>query len=66
MPYRPKLDPARDLAGATPRTLALALLGKKPSASRARGEPVADNEPPVKKPAPDKTGNGVAHLSDGV
>ncbi len=30
MTYRPKLDPKRDLVGATPETLALALLGKKP------------------------------------
>ena len=39
--YRTKLDPDWDLAGATPETLALALLGKKPQVC-----PGASNEPP--------------------
>ena len=33
--YSPKLDPKRDLAGATPETLALALLGRRDPATTA-------------------------------
>ena len=45
MPYRPKLDPNVDLAGATPETLARALF--RPLRPRAEGESVVGGEPPV-------------------
>lgn len=42
MPRTPMLDPQRDLAGATPETLALALLGRseplRPRLERAKEE----------------------------
>lgn len=55
--YRPKLEPDVDLAGATPETLALALLGRKPkvkdetddglpAVQHADPEPVREAEPP--------------------
>lgn len=66
MTYRPKLDPKRDLAGATPETLALALLGKKPKKLPGAGsEPVVGDEAPVEQPPADETGDGVPHLGEG-
>lgn len=46
MSYRPKLDPETDLAGATPESLALALLGKRREALRQRpgGESIEDDQ----------------------
>ena len=67
MTYRPKLDPKRDLAGATPETLVLALLGKKPKdLPRAGRKPVVSDERPVEQPATDEAGDRVTHLSDDV
>ena len=51
----------RDLKGATPETLARALL--RP---RLRGKPVVRNETSAKQVAPDKTGDGVSHLRKSV
>lgn len=55
------LDPKRDLAGATPETLARALL--RP---RVGGKPVVRDEVPVEKVPADKAGDGVSHLVDGI
>ena len=54
---RPMLDPKRDLKGATPESLARALL--RP---RQGTKPVARNEVSEQKPATDKPGDGVSHL----
>ena len=63
MPYRPKLDPKVDLVGATPETLALALLGKRPqSGARAGGEPVVGDEAPVAEGTPHEAGDDLGHL----
>lgn len=61
---RPMLDPKRDLAGATPESLARALLRGKPS-PRKRRKPVVPDEVPVKEPVPDKRGDGESHLREG-
>ena len=45
MPYKPKLDPARDLAGATPESLAGALFRRvEPLRPRPGGKPVVGDE----------------------
>ena len=60
---KPMLDPKRDLAGATPETLARALFRRiKPLRPSRRGKPVVGNKVAVEKVAPDKPSNGVAHL----
>ena len=52
MPYRPKLDPKVDLAGATPETLARALFRRvEPLRPRTRGKAVAGNEVAAEKVA---------------
>ena len=61
---KPMLDPKRDLAGATPLTLARALL--RPLRPRRRAEAVGSDEAPVEKPAADEAGDGVEHLVKGV
>ena len=65
MTWPPMLVPERDLKGATPETLAKALLRNR---LRPRGgrKPVVGDEVPVEEVAPDKPGDGVAHLGDGV
>ena len=60
---KPMIEPKRDLAGATPETLARALLR---SGARVRGKPVVRDEVVIEKVPADKTGDGVAHLVDGV
>lgn len=63
---KPILDPQRDLAGATPETLARALLrpiGPRPnSRTRAGVQAVVRNQFPVKQVATDQPENGVPHL----
>ena len=60
---RPMLDPKRDLAGATPETLARALLRRvEPLRPRAAGKPVVGDEVAVEKVATDKASNRVPHL----
>ena len=49
---KPMLDPKRDLAGATPETLARALLRPLRLAHRAKA--VVGDEVPVEQPAADK------------
>ena len=62
------LDPARDLAGATPETLAKALFRRteplRPE-TRTRRKTVRGDKDAVEKPAADKTGGGVPHLGKG-
>ncbi len=63
MPYRPKLDPKVDLAGATPETLARALFRRtEPLRPGARRKPVVRDEVSVEKVVPDQPGDGVPHL----
>ena len=63
MPYRPKLDPKVDLAGATPETLARALFRRvEPLRPRAAGKPVVRDKVAVEKVATDKPRNSVPHL----
>jgi len=55
MPYRPKLDPKVDLAGATPETLARALLRRvEPLCPGTRGKPVVGDDPNIfrRRPRP--------------
>ena len=60
---KPMLDPKRDLAGATPETLARALFRRiEPSAPSRRGKAIVRDEITEKKPTTDKAGNGVPHL----
>ena len=66
MPYRPKLDPKVDLAGATPETLVQALFQRTPLRLRPGGESVISDKPPVAEPAPHKPGDNIPHLDDGV
>ena len=54
---KPMIDPEKDLKGATPETLARALL--RP---RRRIKPVVDDKGSVKKVAPDKPGDRVSNL----
>ncbi len=60
---KPMLDPKRDLAGATPETLARALFRRiERSGPSRRGKAIVSDEIAEKKPASDKAGNGVPHL----
>ena len=63
---KPMLDPKRDLAGATPETLARALLRRVvPLRPRRRGKAVVGDEIPVKKTSTDKTANRIPQLDEG-
>ena len=64
MPRPAVLDPARDLAGATPETLARALF--RPLRPRAGGESVVGDEPPVGEGLPHEPGDESPHLVEGV
>ena len=55
------LDPERDLKGATPETLARALLRPLPAV-----KPVGADEVAVEEVAPDEAGDGVPHLDEDV
>ena len=67
MSYLRKLDPKRDLAGATPETLAHALFRRvEPLRPRAGGEPVVGDEPPVAELSPHEPGDESTHLVNGV
>ena len=54
---KPMLVPERDLKGATPETLARALMGP-----RRAGKSIVGDKIPVEKPSADKPGDGLAHL----
>ena len=58
------LDPKRDLAGATPESLARALC--RPLRPRRGAEAVVCDEVPVEKPVADHAGDGVEHLVEGT
>ena len=63
MPYRPKLDPKVDLAGATPETLARALFRRtEPLRPGTRRKSVASDEVAVEKATTDEPGDGIVHL----
>lgn len=64
MKYRPKLDPKVDLAGATPETLARALL-RNPLRPRAGRKPVGADQFAPEQPPADEPGDGVPHLDEG-
>jgi len=51
------LDPARDLAGATPETLAKALLRNRNLRPGPGGKPVRRDQIPVEEPAADEAGD---------
>ena len=61
MSRRPMLDPERDLKGATPETLARALLRNR-LGPRPAGKPVVGDEVAVEKVASYKPGHRVPHL----
>ena len=61
----PVLDPKRDLKGATPETLARALLRQPHLGPRARRKPVGADKIPVQEVPADEAGNGVPHLDEG-
>ena len=63
MPYKPKLDPKVDLAGATPETLARALFRRiEPLRPSARGKAVVGDQVAVKEVPADHASDGVPHL----
>ena len=59
------LDPERDLKGATPETLAKALLRNR-LRPRAARKPVVGNKVAEEEVAPDQPGDGVQHLDESV
>ena len=62
---KPIIDRERDLKGATPETLARALMRAKPLPPRERRGPVGRDEVPVEKPVADQPGDRVPHLREG-
>lgn len=62
-PKGPMIHRDRDLKGATPETLARALLRRRESA-RERSAPVVRDEVPVEEPVADKAGDRVPHLDE--
>ena len=67
MKYRPKLNPDVDLKGATPETLARALMRPThPSRSGTAGKSVVGDQVRVAKPAADHPGDDFPHLVDRV
>ena len=61
----PVLDPARDLAGATPETLAKALFRRTVSLPGRVRQPVVRDKVAEKQPPADEAGDGVPHLREG-
>ena len=60
---RPMLDPTRDLAGATPETLAKALFRRtEPLRPGTRRKPIVRDQVAVEKVTADQLDDGVAHL----
>ena len=59
----PMLDPKRDLAGATPETLARALF--RPLRARAARQPIVADQVTVEEVPADEPRDGAAHLSEG-
>lgn len=65
MPWKPMLDPERDLKGATPTSLARALLRNKNLPTGVR-KPVVRDEVAVEEVPADKPSDRVAHLDERV
>ena len=66
---RPRMmDPERDLKGATPETLARALLRRKEPLIRPGGgiQPVVGDQIPVEEVPSDEPDDGIIHLGEGV
>lgn len=64
---KPILDPTRDLVGATPEALARALFQRSETLRPGRGtESIVSDEVAVEQVPADHSGNGIAHLPDGV
>lgn len=60
---KPMLDPARDLAGATPETLAKALFRRtEPLRPGTRRKPVVRDQVAVQETPADESDDGVPHL----
>ena len=60
-------NPARDLAGVTPETLARALFRRVESLRPRPGrKSVRGDEPPVRERVPHEAGDDFAHLTKGV
>lgn len=64
MAWLAMLVPERDLKGATPETLAKALLRNRNLRPGTGGKPVVRNEAPVEKPASDQPGDSIPHLRE--
>ena len=60
-----RIDPAVDLKGATPKTLAAALLRNR-LLPRGVGKPVVGDEIAPEEPLADEPGDGIPHLNEGV
>ena len=60
------LDPERDLAGATPETLARALFRRTEPLLGAGGKPVVRDEPAVSESPTNEAPENVSHLVKGV
>ena len=63
---KPMLDLKRELKGATPESLARALLKApyRPLAARRAGKSVVSDEVAVEEPTTDHAGDGITHLSE--
>ena len=60
---KPMLDPARDLVGATPETLAKALFRRtEPLRPGTRRKPIVRDQVAVEKVTADQLSDGVPHL----
>ena len=65
--YKAKLDPQRDLVGATPEALVRALFKRtSPLPSGTGVKAVVRDEPLVRKPVSDQSQDDDPHLVDGV
>ena len=65
MPYRPKLNPKVDLAGATPEKLAKALFRRtEPLRPGTRRKPIVRDQVTVEKVSSDQLSDSVAHLDE--
>ena len=62
---KPMLDPARDLVGATPESLAKALFRRtEPLRPGTRRKPIVRNQVAVEKVSSDQWRDSVAHLDE--
>ena len=62
---KPMLDPARDLVGATPETLAKALFRRtEPLRPGTRRKPIVRDKVAVEEVPADQLSDGIAHLDE--